>query len=48
MSFLKLLLSVGVAASLLLPTTAMAKPNGKHVPRVVVYPNYPTQPRKGP
>jgi hypothetical protein len=38
-----------VAALLLLPVTAVAKPpSGKHVPRVVVYPNYPTQPRNGP
>ena len=48
MSLFKMLLSVGVAASLLLPAGAMAKPSGKQVSRVVVYPNYPTQPRKGP
>ena len=48
MSFLKILMSVGVAASLLLPATATAKPSGKQVPRVVVYPKHPTQPRKGP
>ena len=48
MSFFRMLLSVGVAAPLLLPATAMATPSGKHVPRIVVYPDYPTQPRKGP
>lgn len=46
MSVFKLLMSVGVAVSLLLPATAIATPSGKHASRVV-YPNHPTQPRKG-
>ena len=49
LQFLKAMLVTALAASLLLPATAVAKQlSGKDVPRVVVYPNYPAQPRKGP
>ena len=49
MQILKQVAVTVVAALLLLPVTAVAKPpSGKHVPRVVVYPTYPPQPRNGP
>ena len=49
MHLLKPLLASAIAASMLIMTPAFAAPiSDKRTHRAVVYPNYPTQPRKGP